>query len=99
MVRWWPIILILAQAPAGAQSSSFEPSFQLNSLPAPCATGTAGNMLTGDFNGDNIPDLAIVCANTYSTPPTAEISVLLGNGDGTFQAPRVTSLASFWPWT
>jgi hypothetical protein len=34
----------------------------------------------GDFNGDRIPDLAVACS-TSST-----ISILLGNGDGSFQA-------------
>jgi Bacterial Ig-like domain (group 3)/FG-GAP-like repeat/FG-GAP repeat len=34
---------------------------------------------TGDFNGDGIPDLAVV-NNSYS----GTVSVLLGNGDGTF---------------
>jgi FG-GAP repeat len=87
------IVLILAQAPAGAQSFSFVPSFQLNALPPPC-TPTAVSMVTGDFNGDHKPDLAIGCSDVRSTPPTAEISVLLGNGDGAFQAPLVTSLAS-----
>ena len=52
-------------------------------------------MLTGDFNGDQKPDLAIVCTNNFLSPTaSAEISVLLGNGDGTFQAPLVTPLAS-----
>ncbi len=35
-----------------------------------------------DFNGDGKPDLAV--ANNTSN----EVSVLLGNGDGTFQAAR-----------
>jgi Bacterial Ig-like domain (group 3)/FG-GAP-like repeat/HYDIN/CFA65/VesB-like, Ig-like domain/Abnormal spindle-like microcephaly-assoc'd, ASPM-SPD-2-Hydin len=35
----------------------------------------------GDFNGDHIPDLAV--ANFGSN----DVSVLIGNGDGTFQAP------------
>jgi len=35
----------------------------------------------GDFNGDGKPDLAV--ANVYSD----NVNVLLGNGDGTFQAP------------
>jgi hypothetical protein len=36
----------------------------------------------GDFNGDGIPDLAVANFNGKS------VSVLLGNGDGSFQAPR-----------
>jgi uncharacterized protein (TIGR03437 family) len=88
------IVMLLAQVPAAAQTSTFEPSFQLEALPAPCTTGTsARNVLTGDFNGDQKPDLAIVCA-AMRTSATAEISVLLGNGDGSFRPPLVTSLAS-----
>ncbi|HEY2970617.1 MAG TPA: FG-GAP-like repeat-containing protein, partial [Casimicrobiaceae bacterium] len=34
----------------------------------------------GDFNGDSIPDIAV--ANAFS----ASVSILLGNGDGTFRA-------------
>jgi len=34
----------------------------------------------GDFNGDGKPDLALVNANS------SEISIMLGNGDGTFHA-------------
>jgi phosphodiesterase/alkaline phosphatase D-like protein len=36
----------------------------------------------GDFNGDGIPDLAVANAADNT------VSILLGNGDGTFQAPR-----------
>jgi DNA-binding CsgD family transcriptional regulator len=35
----------------------------------------------GDFNGDGMPDLAVANRNSM------EISILLGNGDGTFQSP------------
>src|SRR5207247_9267627 len=38
----------------------------------------------GDFNGDGIPDLAVVPGGF----PLNIVSVLLGNGDGTFQAAR-----------
>jgi uncharacterized protein (TIGR03437 family) len=38
------------------------------------------NVLSGDFNGDRIPDLAYACSATSANP----IMVLLGNGDGTF---------------
>jgi FG-GAP-like repeat/Abnormal spindle-like microcephaly-assoc'd, ASPM-SPD-2-Hydin len=36
-----------------------------------------------DFNGDGILDIAVVNSNPYITPGT--VSVMLGNGDGTFQ--------------
>ena len=38
------------------------------------------SVVVGDFNGDGKPDLAV--ANNFSN----NVSVLLGNGDGTFQA-------------
>jgi hypothetical protein len=41
------------------------------------------NVVTGDFNGDGIPDLAVQANNA--------IEIFLGNGDGTFQAPIFTS--------
>src|SRR5439155_23383689 len=39
------------------------------------------SVAVGDFNGDGVPDLAV--ANSRSDT----VSVLLGGGDGTFQAP------------
>src|SRR5205807_9895351 len=42
----------------------------------------------GDFNGDGKPDLAVANFNSNN------ISVLLGNGDGTFQAARTFAVDS-----
>src|ERR1039458_9035976 len=47
-------------------------------------TGYAYSVAVGDFNGDGKLDLAVT--NNLSSGGT--VSVLLGNGDGTFQAPR-----------
>jgi hypothetical protein len=50
----------------------------LTSLP------NATALTTGDFNGDGNGDLLVV--NAYN-PSSAFVSVVIGNGDGTFQAP------------
>ena len=41
-------------------------------------------MQRGDFNADGVPDLVVAVGGTGSTPA---VSVFLGKGDGTFQAP------------
>jgi hypothetical protein len=51
-------------------------------------TGVGGNPLSvviGDFNGDGIPDLAVADFQTQ------QVSVLLGNGDGSFQTVKAYS--------
>jgi FG-GAP-like repeat/Abnormal spindle-like microcephaly-assoc'd, ASPM-SPD-2-Hydin len=40
-----------------------------------------------DLNGDGKPDLAAASFSLGTSPPTTEVSVLFGNGDGTFQPP------------
>jgi hypothetical protein len=54
-------------------------------IPAP---GVA-QVFVGDFNGDGKQDLLIT--QTISQPATSTISVFLGQGDGTFRAPVITS--------
>jgi hypothetical protein len=43
----------------------------------------------GDFNGDGVPDLAV------ANDGVLKLSVLLGNGDGSFQAARDTNVGAF----
>jgi hypothetical protein len=48
--------------------------------PISLAGGRHGAVVTADFNGDGLPDLAF----TTLTPSGWTVSILLGNGDGTF---------------
>jgi hypothetical protein len=53
-------------------------------------------IVTGDFNGDGIPDLATVDGNYFEGLP-GDVTILLGNGDGTFRsAPTLTAGNSPW---
>ena len=45
------------------------------------------SVVSGDFNGDRIPDLAYTCSASSPNP----FMVLLGNGDGTFHTPLAVS--------
>ncbi len=48
-------------------------------------------MISGDFNGDGKPDLAIL---TWDLASTSYITILLGNGDGSFSAkPTVVAIS------
>ena len=52
----------------------------------PVAYNAAGNSLAvGDFNGDGIPDLALGYQFIFKFGNQGSVSVLLGNGDGTFK--------------
>jgi hypothetical protein len=58
--------------------------------------GASTGIVVGDFNGDGIPDLAVAIENSASDHGT--ISILLGNGDGTFRAQPSLDVGNF-PWS
>lgn len=73
---------LFSVSPAFSQSFSTPTLFTVGLNTAPTAVAV------GDFNGDGIPDLVVANRGTNN------MSVLLGNGDGTFQAPINTAVGT-----
>ena len=69
---------------------------------APVTYGSGGGeplaVAIGDLNGDGIPD--VVVTNVFANGGEggdSDVSVLLGNGDGTFQAPVAYDSGGYYP--
>jgi Bacterial Ig-like domain (group 3)/Chitobiase/beta-hexosaminidase C-terminal domain/FG-GAP-like repeat/Fn3 associated len=63
---------------------------------APTISGNIGantSLVAGDFNGDGIPDLASAVSPGEAKAP---ITVALGNGNGTFQAPVAYPIGPYY---
>jgi hypothetical protein len=54
----------------------------------PRTIGPSGSVFVADVNGDGKPDLIISSAAAAAYTPNTTVSVLFGNGDGTFRAPQ-----------
>jgi len=63
--------------------------------PALYATSFPKAVVAADVNGDGIPDLVAAVEDVHHNNQRSGASVFLGNGDGTFQAPRSYPSGSF----
>jgi hypothetical protein len=92
--------LDLAVTDRGDNTVSILPGNGDGSFQAPVPYPVAGigsfSVTVGDFNNDGIPDLAV--ANRGFGADPGSVSVLLGNGDGSFQD-AVTYTAGPNPWS
>jgi uncharacterized repeat protein (TIGR01451 family) len=52
------------------------------------------SIAVGDFNGDGKPDLAVFQVGDTGTGAAGLVSILLGNGNGTFQTPKSLTLTA-----
>jgi uncharacterized repeat protein (TIGR01451 family) len=73
----------------GNGDGTFQPAVDFDAGLSP------NSIAVGDFNGDGKMDLAVFQAGNTSNATAGAISILLGNGNGTFQAPKTTALTEF----
>ena len=82
-------LLCLVMVHGLSMASSYASGFA--TVPTFAAGSRPFYVAVGDFNGDGIPDLVVA---DYSDDFDGGVSTLLGNGDGTFQAPTSLVLGS-----
>ena len=71
----------------------------LTAAGTPAVGMSPSSIVVGDFNGDGISDLAVTnaCGNSYPCSDVGTMTILLGNGDGTFTATSETPSAGDSP--
>jgi uncharacterized protein (TIGR03437 family) len=80
---WLAIAAVLVTSSTCAQAISFRAP--LNTIIDQTINDVVGGIVTADFNGDGKLDLAYLVVSGVSFPMAGNLTVLLGNGDGTFQ--------------
>ena len=76
---------------ASAALNTAEPPVLLTTASTHSVGDYPQSLTQGDFNGDGIPDLAVVNSGSYPDYP-GTVSILLSNGDGTFTAKSSVSV-------